>query len=120
MLKTTLAHAGVDQENMRFELALRGLGRRDPQVASMLVEVDRARMVLFEHKFQRMTGDPKTAAELAALFYLAIVGSHQALSRPRSPPRMKEDLRGIIANYLIHRQLSPMRPASPEPQSNSG
>jgi AcrR family transcriptional regulator len=104
LLEAALAHAGTDLENMRFELALRGLGRRDPQVASMLVEVDRARMALFEHKFQRLTGDPKTAAELAALFYLAIVGSHQALSRPASPPRMKEYLGSIIASYLIHRQ----------------
>ena len=88
---------------MRFELALRGLGRRDAQVASMLVEVDRARMALFEAKFQRLTDNAKTAAELATLFYLAIVGSHQALSRPASPPRMKEYLRGIIARHLIRR-----------------
>ena len=103
LLEAALAHAGADLENMRFELALRGLGRRDAQVATMLVEVDRARMALFEHKFQRLTGNPKTAAELATLFYLAIVGSHQALSRPASPPRMKEYLRGIIARHLIRR-----------------
>ena len=103
LLEAALAHAGADLENMRFELALRGLGRRDAQVATMLVEVDRARMALFEAKFQRLTGDPKTAAELATLFYLAIVGSHQALSRPASPPRMKEYLRGIIARHLIRR-----------------
>jgi AcrR family transcriptional regulator len=104
LLEAALAHAGTDLENMRFELALRGLGRRDAGVAGMLVEVDRARMALFEHKFQRLTGDAKSAAELATLFYLAIVGSHQALSRPGSTPRMKEYLRGIIATYLIHRQ----------------
>ena len=103
LLEAALAHAGADLENMRFELALRGLGRRDAQVATMLVEVDRTRMALFEHKFQRLTGNPKTAAELATLFYLAIVGSHQALSRPASPPRMKEYLRGIIARHLIRR-----------------
>ena len=63
---------------MRFELALRGLGRRDPAVAKLLVEVDAARMALFESKFHRLTGDPKTAEELAVLFYLTIVGSNQA------------------------------------------
>jgi AcrR family transcriptional regulator len=104
LLEAALAHAGVDLENMRFELALRGLGRRDPAVATMLVEVDQLRMRLFENKFMRLTGDSKTAAELAVLFYLAIVGSHQALSRPSSPPQAKEFLKGIIANYLIHRQ----------------
>lgn len=104
LLEAALAHAGADLENMRFELALRGLGRRDPVVASLLVEVDAARMALFEHKFERLTGDPKTAQELAVLFYLAIVGSNQALSRPTSPPQAKEFLKGIITRYLIRAQ----------------
>ena len=104
LLEAALAHAGSDLENMRFELALRGLGRRDPVVASLLVEVDAARMALFEHKFERLTGDPKTAQELAVLFYLAIVGSNQALSRPTSPPQAKEFLKGIITRYLIRAQ----------------
>ena len=103
LLDAALAHAGTDLEDMRFELAVRGLGRRDPAVAKLLVEVDQARMSLFEHKFQRLTGDAKTATELAALFYLAIVGSHQALSRPSSSPRAKAYLKGIIADYLIRR-----------------
>ena len=90
---------------MRFELALRGLGRRDPVVAKMLVEVDAARMALFEDKFLRLTDNPKTAEELAVLFYLAIVGSYQALSRPTSPPQAKDYLKGIITDYLIRRQV---------------
>ena len=104
LLEAALAHGGVNLENIRFELALRGLGRRDPAVARMLVDVDQMRMRLFENKFVRLTGDSKTATELAALFYLAIVGSNQALSRPSSPPQVKEFLKGIIVNYLIHRQ----------------
>jgi AcrR family transcriptional regulator len=103
LLEAALAHAGTDLENMRFELALRGLGRRDPAVAKLLVEVDAARMALFESKFQRLTGDPKIAEELAVLFYLAIVGSYQALSRPNSPPKAKEYLQGIISDYLIQK-----------------
>ena len=104
LLDAALAHVGTDLEDMRFELAVRGLGRRDAAVAKLLVEVDQARISLFEHKFQRLTGDAKTASELAALFYLAIAGSHQALSRPTSSPRAKAYLKGIIAEYLIHRQ----------------
>ena len=110
LLDAALAHAGTDLDDMRFELAVRGLGRRDAAVAKLLVEVDQARMSLFEQKFQRLTGDAKTAAELAALFYLAIVGSHQALSRPSSSPRAKAYLKGIIAEYLIHRN-APARSA---------
>lgn len=104
LLEVALAHAGADLENIRFELALRGLGRRDPEVAQMLAQVDRARMGLFEQKFLRLTGDPKKASELAALFYLAIVGSYQALSRPVNPPQMSQYLMGLIASYLIHQQ----------------
>ncbi len=104
LLEAALAHGGADLENIRFELALRGLGRRDPGVAKMLVEVDEMRMALFVSKFMRLTGDATAATELAALFYLAIVGSHQALSRPSSPPQVKEFLKGIIASHLIHKQ----------------
>jgi hypothetical protein len=59
---------------------------------------------LFETKFQRLTGDPRAAADLASLFYLAIVGSNQALSRPDNPPQTKEYLKGIITRYLIRRE----------------
>lgn len=103
LLDVAMAHGGVDLENMRFELALRGLGRRDPAVATLLLAVDQMRLQLFESKFQRLTGDPKVAADLAALFYLAIVGSNQALSRPDNPPQTKDYLRRIISQYLIHR-----------------
>lgn len=105
LLASALAHAGTDLENMRFELALRGLGRRDPAVAEMLADVDNRRMALFAEKFQRLTGDAKKAGELAALFYLAVVGSYQALSRPKNPPQVKAYLQGIIAHYLIRQQV---------------
>ena len=104
LLDAALARAGADLENMRFELALRGQGRRDPTVATMLAEVDAQRMALFTEKFLRYTGDEAKSAELALLFYLAIVGSYQALSRPKNPPQIKELLQGIIARYLIAQQ----------------
>lgn len=104
LLNAALAHGGEDLRNMRFELALRGLGRRDPTVASMLLEVDRARMALFAGKFVRIAPDAKTATDLAALFYLAIVGSFQALSRPQTAHATKQYLLEIIGRYLIRQQ----------------
>jgi AcrR family transcriptional regulator len=104
LLDAAMAHAGLEMEKLRFELALRGMGRRDPAVSQMLLEVDQKRMALFEQKFKRLVSEPKEAADLAALFYLAIVGSHQALSRPTSTPRDKEYLKGIIAGHLIHQK----------------
>ncbi len=106
VLDYALAHAGADLENMRFELALRGRGRRDAAVANMLAEVDQLRMKLFVHKFERLTGNPKTASELAALFYLAIVGSYQAMARPTNPPQLEAYLKGLIGQYLIQDQAS--------------
>ena len=107
VLETALAHAGADLGNMRFELALRGLGRRDSQVADLLTEVDRLRMELFAQKFLRLTGDEQSATDLASLFYLSIVGSHQALSRPGVPARLKEYLKATITRYLVTQQGKP-------------
>lgn len=104
LLDAALAHGGADLSNMRFELALRGLGRRDAAVAAMLLEVDQARMALFAGKFARITPDTKTAIDLASLFYLAIVGSFQALSRPQAAHPTKQYLTEIIGRYLIQPQ----------------
>ena len=106
MLEAALAHAGTEIKYLRFELALRGLGRHNPDVAAILVEVDRMRMRLFESKFLRLTNDPKAAADLAALFYLAIVGGTHALARPANPERTKDYLQRIIGHYLISQQTS--------------
>ena len=104
VLDEALALDGPKLENVRFELALRGLGRRDAQVAKLLVEVDAIRMRLFEAKFLRLTGDQKKASELAALFYLTVVGCYQALSRPTNPPQLKSHLKHLIKSYLIDQQ----------------
>jgi AcrR family transcriptional regulator len=104
VLDTALAQIGPQLEHMRFELALRGLGRRDDEVARLLAEVDALRMGLFERKFLRLTGDARTASELASLFYLAVVGCYQALSRPANPPQFKDYLKRLISTYLIQQQ----------------
>ncbi len=101
LLDAALAHAGADLQNIRFELALRGLGRRDAGVAKMLMEVDAGRLALFQLCFTRLTGDEALSGDLAALFYLAVVGSHQAIARPTSPPRLKDYLKGLIARHII-------------------
>jgi len=107
VLETALAQIGPKMEHMRFELALRGLGRRDQAVAQMLAEVDALRLSLFEHKFLQLTGDARTATDLAALFYLAVVGCYQALSRPANPPQLKDFLQRLITTYLIEQQAAP-------------
>ncbi len=105
VLDTALAQIGPQLEHMRFELALRSLGQRDAPVARLLAEVDALRLGLFERKFLRLTGDARSASELAALFYLAIVGCYQALSRPANPPQLKDQLQRLIASYLIQQQM---------------
>lgn len=105
LLEEALAHSGDELENMRFELAVRGLGRRDAQVATLLFEVDQARTRLFAKHFSRLFQDPQKAADLAALFYLTIVGCFQALSRPGVSSRSKDYFKSIIATFLIQAQL---------------
>lgn len=105
LIEIALRHGGKDLEYMRFELALRGYGRRDAEVAKMLVDVDQERMDMVKEKYMRLTNnDAQKSQELASLFYLAIVGSYQALSRPVNPPMIREYLKSIIANYLVQEQ----------------
>jgi AcrR family transcriptional regulator len=105
LLEEALAHSGDELENMRFELAVRGLGRREAPVAALLIEVDQARTQLFVKHFSRLFHDPQKATDLAALFYLTIVGCFQALSRPGNPARSKDYFKSIIATFLIQAQL---------------
>lgn len=112
LLDAALARGGEDLRDMRFELALRGLGRREPAIAKMLVEVDAARMAVITAKFERLVGNATEAADLAALFYLAVAGAHQALARPASDARTAAYLRSVIAEHLVRRQAptTPKRP----------
>jgi AcrR family transcriptional regulator len=107
LLDQALSRHNDGLRRVRFELALRGLGRRDSAVAQMLAKVDAARLALFEAKFLRLTQDAQVATELATLFYLTISGSFQALARPASPAaaaRVAGFIRGVIAHHLIARQ----------------
>jgi AcrR family transcriptional regulator len=105
LLDQALAHGGDELVNMRFELAVRGMGRRDAQVAAMLHEIDQARTQLFYRQFKRLMQDEQKAHDLAVLFYLTIVGCYQALSRPSSPARAKDYFKSIISTFLIQAQL---------------
>ena len=104
LLEAALTKADADLRDIRFELALRGLGRRDPALAKMLAEVDQGRLDLFEQRFGQLTGDAQKAKELAALFYLAIAGSFQALGRPLNSPQLRDHLVSVITRYLVHQQ----------------
>jgi AcrR family transcriptional regulator len=103
LLEESFARPGPDAANMRFELALRGLERRDPAVAKMLLELDRARADLLGRKFRRLTANAKSAAELATLFCLTIAGARQALASRSSDARQSEYLRAVIAKRVIPR-----------------
>jgi hypothetical protein len=85
---------------------MRALSHQNREAAQLLVEVDAERLDLFQAKFLTIVKDPKKARDLAALLYLAIVGSYQALSRPVNPPNIREYLQGLISNYLIAKVVS--------------
>ena len=106
LLDQALAHGGEDLDNMCFELALRALGRRDAHVAGLMRSMDELRIALFKRKFMRLVQDDKTAAELATLFYLSVVGSFHALIQPQMPSASKQFFLDIIAKYLVQKQGS--------------
>lgn len=101
LLDVALSHGGDHLENLNFELALRGLGRRDEAVGKMVLRVDQSRLKRFEQRFLRLCGDAQVAADMAALFYLTVAGSYQALARPGNQPHMKEQIRALIRRYMI-------------------
>ena len=89
LLDQALAHGGDDLDNMRFELALRALGRRDGHVAGLMRSMDELRIALFKRKFMHLVQDDKTAAELATLFYLSVCLLYTSPSpRDRTRSRM--------------------------------
>jgi AcrR family transcriptional regulator len=104
LLDAALARGGRNLEAMRFELALRELGRQDRSVAAMLAEVDGVRMAVLTAKFERLVGDTDEARELAALLDVAVAGAHQALARPAAGPGLAAYLRETIAEHLIRRR----------------
>nr|WP_326530218.1 TetR/AcrR family transcriptional regulator [Rhodoferax sp.] len=109
ILDSAIAHSVEDREHDRFEQALRSQASKDSAVAALLESVDRARLQLvYSHYFQ-LVNDVETARELAALFYLAVVGSHEALNRPSASVKVSDYLKTIIARHLVH-AVAPTRP----------
>ena len=105
VVDAAFSQAGAALENLRFEQAMRALSHQNAEAAQMLVEVDAARLALFQSKFSMIVNDQKKARDLAALLYLAIVGSYEAISRPVNPPNIREYLQGLISHYLVEKQV---------------
>jgi AcrR family transcriptional regulator len=106
VLDAAFVQAGEKLENLRFEQALRAFGHHHTEAANLLIEVDEARVAMLQGKFKVVVKDDKKARDLAALLYLAIAGSYQALSRPINPPNIQVYLRTLISSYLLHQQIS--------------
>lgn len=106
VVKDAFCQAGKELENLQFEQALRALGRRNPETAKLLIEVDAERMALLQAKFMDIVKDQNKARDLAALLYLALAGSYQAMIRPANPSNIRDYLRGLISHYLVQKQVS--------------
>jgi len=102
ILDGAIAHSVEDREHDRFEQALRSLASTDSAVAASLERVDRARLQLLHSYYFQLVHDDEAARELAALFYLAVVGSHEALNRPSASVKVSNYLKDIIAKHLVH------------------
>lgn len=102
VLDNAIAHSVADREFDRFEQALRSLASKDSGVAALLEKVDRARLQMLHSHYFQLVHDDEKARQLSALFYLAIVGSHEALNRPSASAKVSDYLKSIIANHLVH------------------
>ncbi len=109
ILDGAIAHSVKDREHDRFEQALRSLASKDSTVAALLESVDRARLQLVYNHYLQLVHDDAAARELSALFYLAVVGSHEALNRPSASVKVSNYLKSIIAKHLVH-GMSATRP----------
>ena len=109
ILDGAIAHSVEDREHDRFEQALRSVSSKDSTVAALLERVDRSRLQLLHRHYLQLVHDDETARELAALFYLAIVGSHEALNRPSASVKVSNYLKSVIARHLVH-AVSATRP----------
>ncbi len=102
ILDNAIAHSVEEREFDRFEQALRALASKDKAIAAQLEKVDRKRLQLVYTHYAKLVGDDEKARELSALFYLAVVGSHEALNRPSSSTKVSDYLKSIIAKHLVH------------------
>jgi AcrR family transcriptional regulator len=106
VVEAAFSQAGAELENLRFEQALRALGHHHAEAASLLIGVDEERMDMLQSKFKVIVKDDNKSRDMAALLYLAIAGSYQALSRPVNPPNIRTYLRSLISHYLVQKQVS--------------
>ncbi len=109
ILDGAIAHSVEDREHDRFEQTLRSVASKDSTVAALLERVDRSRLQLLHSHYFQLVHDDETARELAALFYLAVVGSHEALNRPSASVKVSNYLKSVIARHLVH-AVSTTRP----------
>lgn len=102
ILDNAIAHSVEEREFDRFEQALRSLASKNSAVAELLEKVDRARLQMLHAHYLQLVQDDEKARELSALFYLAVVGSHEALNRPSASAKVSDYLKSIIARHLVH------------------
>jgi AcrR family transcriptional regulator len=102
ILDNAIAHSVEEREFDRFEQALRSLASKDTAVAKLLEKVDRKRLQLVHTHYAELVKNDEKARELSALFYLAVVGSHEAMNRPASSAKVSDYLKSIIAKHLVH------------------
>lgn len=101
VLEAALENPGAELQNLRFEQALRDVGRHDEEIAKKLHQLDKMRTNLFEAKLRRLIDDPSKAGDLATLFYIAAIGSIQALSQSTTSPKRRPYFMNLILNYLV-------------------
>ncbi len=102
-LELVLSEAGRDMRRLRVALAIRDYARRDPFAASIVAEVDRARLAHNEQMLSRFTTNAEESRDLALLLYLTIVGGQLTVTSGEgelSVQRLEELVTTLVRRWL--------------------
>jgi AcrR family transcriptional regulator len=96
-----LALTPAKVRDMRFELALRALGRSNMAAAARIAEIDRVRVDATKPHYLAMGHDDERAHRLTAVFYMAIGGACQGLGTRPDKPDLPQYMRDSIIDLLV-------------------
>ncbi len=101
---TVLSEPARTTRQMRVELAVRDLARRDTHAAKIVAEVDRGRIEHCAALLQESMADKKQARDLALLVYVATIGGRVVLTSFRESEAAINRMDNLIEEILATRR----------------
>jgi AcrR family transcriptional regulator len=100
IFRQVLSEPARTTRQMRIELAVRDLARRDTHAAKIVADVDRARIDHCAALLQQSMPDRQQARDLALLVYVATIGGRVVLTSFRESDAAIDRMDNLIAEIL--------------------